>query len=428
MPMNFNELPLQEELLQGLRDLKFQHCTSIQEQALPLLLQGKDVAGQAQTGTGKTAAFLLSVMTVLLSRPSQPRSAGRPGAVVIAPTRELAIQIHRDAEAVGRHTNLRSVLVFGGVDYEKQRDSLRQNIDILIGTPGRLIDYLRQGVLDFRAVRTMVLDEADRMFDLGFIRDVRFLLRRMPEPTKRLNMLFTATLPWKVIELAHEHMNEPEIIRINPGRIAVDGIDQKLYHTSNEEKISLLIGLLRSINPSRAIIFVNTRRGADRVQAYLQGNGLSAAILTGDIPQQKRMRLLHSFSEGEMPILVATDLAARGLHIPEISHIFNYDLPQQAEDYVHRIGRTARAGASGTAISLACESYVYSLPEIEKYLGHKLPVDSVQHEWLVKPQPPHRRAGAKAARSSQGGRRTGQGRRPRQRAHESAPTPPAASR
>ncbi|MDD9824284.1 MAG: DEAD/DEAH box helicase, partial [Gammaproteobacteria bacterium] len=269
--MRFETLPLHEFLSRGIESLGFSECTPIQADALPLLLAGRDVAGQAQTGTGKTAAFLLAAMQYLLARGQGRLRAGRPRALIVSPTRELAVQIHSDAQALGRYTGLRLALVYGGVDYEQQRDSLRQPVDILIGTPGRLIDYYRQRIISWQDLSVVVLDEADRMFDLGFIRDVRFLLRRMPPPEQRLSMLFTATLPWRVTELAYEHMNNPELIRIRPDKITVDGVSQQLYHISNEDKMALLVGLLRRINPQRTIIFVNTRRGADRVHGCLQG-------------------------------------------------------------------------------------------------------------------------------------------------------------
>ena len=385
----FDSLGLHPSLLQGVEGAGFSHCTPIQAQTLPLALQGSDVAGQAQTGTGKTAAFLLATMDRLLKHPAPAqRKRTQPRALILAPTRELAIQIHRDAEVLGRHAGLTLALVYGGTGYESQRKTLESGVDILIGTPGRIIDYFKQGVFDLKAIQVMVLDEADRMFDLGFIRDIRYLLRRMPRPEQRLGLLFSATLSLRVTELAYEHMNNPRLIRIEPDKVTVDTVRQTLYHTANEEKIPLLIGLLRRIQPLRTMVFVNTKREADRVGAYLQSNGFEAATLSGDVPQQKRQHLLLRFQGGEVAVLVATDVAARGLHIPDVSHVFNFDLPQDPEDYVHRIGRTARFGASGDAISFACENYVYSLPEIEAYIGHKLPVEPVTDALLAVPQRP----------------------------------------
>ena len=384
--VQFNALNLHSNLLKALDAIGFISCTPIQAATLPLILAGDDMAGQAQTGTGKTAAFLLATMQYLLTN----ESSAQPRALIMSPTRELAIQIYNDALSLSQFTELRVGLVYGGVDYQKQRDMVADGIDILIGTPGRLIDYQKQGVLKLKYIEVMVLDEADRMFDLGFIKDIRFLLRRMPKAEKRLNMLFSATLSWRVTELAYEHMNNPDIIRINPEQVTADKVTQCLYHVSKEEKASLLIGLLRRIDPIRTIVFVNTKRTAEMIWGYLEGNGYHSAILSGDVPQAKRQALFKDFSEGKLPILVATDLAARGLHIPEVSHVINYDLPQNAEDYVHRIGRTARAGAAGDAVSFACEEYVFSLPDIEDYIGNKIPTEVVTSDSLAELKPPVR--------------------------------------
>ena len=382
----FRQFALDDRLLKVLDEIEFTKCTPIQAQCLPLILAGKDVAGQAQTGTGKTAAFLLSTLQQLLTQPKKKDSTLR--ALVIAPTRELAIQIHKDAALFNRYCQLKLALVYGGIDYEKQRAALADGVDILIGTPGRLIDYFRQGIFKFKHVETVVLDEADRMFDLGFISDIRYMLRRMPSAEERLNMLFSATLSYRVMELAYEHMNSPELVKVNPEQVTADKVSQVLHHVANDEKISLLIGLLKYMDPHRTIVFVNTKRVAENVWSYLEGNGIHAAILSGDVPQKKRQRLFQAFSDGELEVLVATDLAARGLHIPEVSHVFNYDLPQNAEDYVHRIGRTARAGASGDAISFGCEEYIYSLMEIESLIGYSIPVKPVDGSMLVTPAAP----------------------------------------
>ena len=384
---SFSEFRLDPRLLKALDDVGYQYCTPIQAECLPAILAGQDIAGQAQTGTGKTAAFLLGILQHLLEKIPDVRQ-NSPRALVIAPTRELAIQIHRDAEMLNKYARLELGLVYGGVDYEKQRAALQSGVDILIGTPGRLIDYFHQHIFDLKAAEVVVLDEADRMFDLGFIKDVRYMFRRMRKPQERQSMLFSATLSYRVTELAYEHMNNPGFVRINPEQVTAEKITQKLYHVANDEKIPLLIGLLQKIDPKRTIVFVNTKRTADRVWGYLEGNHFHAAILSGDVPQKKRQQLFREFSDGKLPILVATDLAARGLHIPDVSHVFNFDLPQNAEDYVHRIGRTARAGASGDAVSFACEEFVYSLVEIQDFLGYKLPVEKLDHGLLVEPLPP----------------------------------------
>jgi len=388
----FDSLGLDERIMHGVADAGFTLCTPIQAATLPVALEGRDIAGQAQTGTGKTAAFLLATFHHLLTFPPGPsRKLNDPRAVILAPTRELAIQIHHDAETLGRHTALKLGLVYGGTGYDSQRQQLQQGTDILIGTPGRLIDYHKQRVFGLKSVQVVVLDEADRMFDLGFIKDIRFLLRRMPPPEQRLGLLFSATLSFRVTELAYEHMNNPETVRIEPDKVTVDKVTQSCYMTANEEKIPLLIGLLRRMDPHRSIVFVNTKRTADRVWGFLEGNGFHAAILSGDVPQKKRLSLLRQFQRGDLPVLVATDVAARGLHIPEVSHVFNFDLPEDAEDYVHRIGRTARAGASGDAISFACESYSFSLPDIEAYIGHRLPMQPVSDELLAEVDPHSRK-------------------------------------
>ena len=381
---------------------------------MPLTLAGKDVAGQAQTGTGKTAAFLIATFNHLLKHPAdKDRKQSQVRALILAPTRELAIQIHRDATKLGQHTGLVLGLAYGGTDYDRQRQQIADGVDILIGTPGRIIDYFKQHVFDLRKAQVVVLDEADRMFDLGFIKDVRFLLRRCPPPEKRLGLLFSATLSLRVNELAYEHMNNPEHVQVEPEQVTARHVRQVLYHTANEDKIPLLLGLMKSIDAQRTIVFVNTKRDAEKVWSYLEGNGFKSAILSGDVPQKKRQSLLKSFQAGELAILVATDVAARGLHIPDVSHVFNYDLPQDAEDYVHRIGRTARLGAEGDAISFACERYVYSLPEIEAYIGESIPVEPVSDAMMVKPEPPVARPKRKFAakkRSSGGGRRDRGGR------------------
>lgn len=387
----FSSLPLHETLQNGLRSAGFEFCTPIQAQSLPLLLAGQDVAGQAQTGTGKTIAFLLATFQRLLTEePPKSWDGKQPRAFILAPTRELANQIAKDAILLNKDAKLRIVVSYGGKDYDKQKAAITDGVDILIGTPGRLLDYHKQRVFNLKSVQAVVLDEADRMFDLGFIKDVRYFLRRVPKPTERLGMLFSATLSFKVSELAYEHMNNPEKVEVAAGKVASDRIEESVYYPANEEKIPLLLALIKRIQPQRGIIFVNTKRAADRVWGFLEGNSYKAALLSGDVPQKKRDSLLKHFQNGEFPFLVATDVAARGLHIPEVSHVFNYDLPQDVEDYVHRIGRTARAGASGVAISFACEDYAFSLPDIEQYIKHKLPVTATSDETLEKPQPAKR--------------------------------------
>jgi ATP-dependent RNA helicase RhlB len=422
--MTFGSLPLTPALAQGIVDAGFVYCTPIQAQTLPMALQGRDVAGQAQTGTGKTAAFLVALYQSLLSKPAAAnRNRTSIRALIVAPTRELAVQIHKDAAVLGKHTGLRLAVVFGGTDYEQQRQTLVNGVDVLVGTPGRLIDYLKQQVYDLRHVQVLVLDEADRMFDLGFIADIRYILRRLPRPEHRQSMLFSATLSHRVLELAYEHMNNPELVRIEPDKVTIDRIRQVIYFPSMEEKLPLLIGLLRETEAHRTMVFVNTRRVAEKLETALRANGFNAQALSGDVPQPKRLKFLRQFHEGELAVLIATDVASRGLHIPDVSHIFNYDLPQDAPDYVHRIGRTARAGAEGDAISFGCEEYAVGLPDIEAFIGHKIPVAPVALHLLAKldaatyvPRPmthapPLRRGGGSRPGAGRSGRAGGPQRR-----------------
>src|SRR5512134_3661342 len=290
--LSFTQLHLPEPLARGIADAGFERCTPIQAQTLPRALAGFDIAGQAQTGTGKTAAFLVAMYSTLLRRDAGPdRQVNHPRALIIAPTRELAVQIHHDAEILGQYTGLTLGLAFGGVDYDKQRRELEDGVDILIGTPGRLIDFYKQRVFDLASIQVLVLDEADRMFDLGFIADIRYIMRRLPAPDQRLNLLFSATLAQRVLELAFEHMNDPELVRIEPDKMTVDRVTQVVYFPSMEEKPRLLVGLLRA-------------------------NGFNAEGISGDVPQKKRLRMIRDFHSGELAILIGTDVASRGLHIP----------------------------------------------------------------------------------------------------------------
>lgn len=387
--IRFSNLELSESILHGLKDAGFELCTPIQRRALPITLRGKDMAGQAQTGTGKTATFLLATFQHLINDTSE--SIKNPRAIILAPTRELAIQIHKDALQLGKHLNLKMALIYGGTDYEKQLNSLKANVDIIIGTPGRIIDFYRQNAFTLDNIKVTVMDEADRMFDLGFIKDIRFLLRRMPPPDQRLNMLFSATLSYKVTELAYEHMNNPVLIRIESEQVTSTAIQQSAFCPSNEQKIPLLLGILHRDQPQRSIVFVNTKRAAERLNDYLNANSYKTAALSGDVAQDKRQRLLADFQENRITLLIATDVAARGLHIADVSHVFNYDLPQDVEDYVHRIGRTARFGTNGVAVSFVCEEYAYSMPDIEQYIDQKIPIKSITADLLAEVIEPEKR-------------------------------------
>jgi ATP-dependent RNA helicase RhlB len=436
--MDFASLDLPEVVMQGIRQAGFVAATPIQEAALPLALRGKDVAGQSQTGTGKTAAFLIAGFTRLLRSPALPAEAGAaPRMLIIAPTRELVVQIEADARLLGALTPIRTLAVYGGIDYTRQRDALAAGCDVLVGTPGRLIDYLKQHVWSPRRVEVLVIDEADRMFDMGFISDLRFLLRRLPAPEKRQSFLFSATLSFRVLELTWEFMNNPAQITITPEQKTVEQVVQTLYHVGREDKFRLLLGLLRQEGGQRILIFSNTREEARRLEDRLTRNGWEARALTGDVEQKRRLRILNDFKEGSLPVLVASDVASRGLHIEAVSHVVNWDLPQDPEDYVHRIGRTARAGAEGKAISLVDEASALNLEAIEKFLGHKIPVEWPEDDLFmdeIKPTSEERRRFAEErrtrleARARRDGRERGGGQaggRPprRERPHraESAP-------
>ena len=407
----FRDFDLHPDLLKGIDEAGFEFCTPIQAQSIPIALTGKDVAGEAQTGTGKTAAFMVACINHLITKPShEQRQKTEVRAMILAPTRELAIQIHKDALVIGKYTGLKMGLAYGGTDYDKQRNILLDGVDILIGTPGRTIDFFKQKVFSLNNCEVVVLDEADRMFDLGFIDDMRYLLRRCPEPAKRLSLLFSATLSHRVGELAYVHMNDPAEIRVKADTKTADKIEQSIYYPANEEKIPLLLGLMKKLKPSRSIVFINTKRVADKVYAWLEGNGYKSALLSGDVPQKKRQSLLKKFQDGEFNTLVATDVAARGLHIPEVSHVFNFDLPQSGEDYVHRIGRTARAGASGSAISFACEDFAHYIMDIEEYIDQKIGKESVTSDLLEEPKPPIKMERRPRPGGNRGGGNRNQGR------------------
>jgi ATP-dependent RNA helicase RhlB len=379
--MRFDELALPEPLGKGIADAGFTECTPIQEMTFPLTLNGKDVAGRGQTGTGKTAAFLITLFDRLLKNNNGPGQ--NPRALILAPTRELVVQIYQDALLLGKHCDFSVQAVYGGVDYNKQRDALRSGADVIIGTPGRLIDYLKQKVYTLADVEMLVIDEADRMFDMGFIGDLRFILRRLPTFDKRQNLMFSATLNHRVMELAYEFMNMPEKVSVTGDQMTADNIEEILFHVSRQEKFPLLLGLLRREGMERTMIFVNTKREGEYLQTRLLANDQPCRMISGDVAQEKRLRIMKDFKEGKLPMLIATDVASRGLHIEGVSHVINYDLPEDCEDYVHRIGRTARAGAEGKAISLADEQGVLSLEDIEEYIGHSIPTEWADDELFV---------------------------------------------
>jgi len=407
--VRFQDMNLPDALTQATQKAGFTHCTDVQALTLPHIIDGKDVAAQAQTGTGKTAAFLLGALTVLLEQePGDSRPKNQPRMVVIAPTRELAIQIGEDAKVLGQFAKFKIRVVYGGADYEKQRKALIEGVDILIGTPGRLIDYYKKKAFGLKSLEIVVLDEADRMFDLGFIADIRYMLRRMPPPEQRISMLFSATLSNRVMELAYEHMNNPIAIKTVNDNVTADGVRQSLFQPATDEKMSLLVGLINKMKPARTIVFVNTRRVSEQVEGCLLGNDIACGTLSGDVRQKKRQRILQEFTTGKLPVLIATDVAARGLHIDDVTHVINFDLPQQAEDYVHRIGRTARAGTSGEALSFACEQYSFSLPEILEYIDQDIPTMPITDDLLPALKPSAKISRTPPSRSQRGdGSRTG---------------------
>ncbi|MFC1779254.1 DEAD/DEAH box helicase [Thermodesulfobacteriota bacterium] len=379
--MKFTELDLPSELMRGIEKVGFVHLTPVQEESIPLALQGRDVAAQAQTGTGKTAAFLIALFTRL--QKNKPESKRGPRALILAPTRELVVQICADAEGLGDFCPFKVQAIFGGVDYEKQRKALQDGVDIIVATPGRLIDYAKQNVFSLKHVESLVIDEADRMFDMGFIQDLRYILRKLPPFEKRQTMLFSATLSPRVMELAYEFMNLAEKVRIEPEQVTAELVEQIVYHVSRREKFPLLLGLLKKEEGDvRVLLFVNTKREGEHLSGRLKVNDFRVAVLSGDIPQKKRLRILEDLKAGKLNFLVATDVASRGLHIEGVTHVINYDLPQDAEDYVHRIGRTARAGAKGKSISFADEDLAYFLPDIEEFIGMKIPSTVPQDEDL----------------------------------------------
>jgi ATP-dependent RNA helicase RhlB len=365
--MHFAELPIDERILLGINDAGFTACTPVQASTFEHSLKGRDVCAQSQTGTGKTAAFLITIFQNLKDQ------KGRK-AMIIVPTRELAVQVEEEAELLGGHLDYKVACIYGGVGYKSQEQQLKQGANIIVGTPGRIMDLNRSGKLSYKDIGILVIDEADRLFDMGFIADLRKMLRAMPPVHKRQTMLFSATLSFLVKELAWQYMNNPVEIEIAAEHLTVDSVTQELYHVGNHEKMNLLLGLLRKENPKNCLIFANMKHTAEDVSRRLRTNGFICEFITGDLPQKKRLEVIEGIKTGQIPLLVATNVAARGLHVEDLDLVINYDIPEDCEDYVHRIGRTARVGKEGKAISLVCEDYVHALDSIEKYLGMKIPV------------------------------------------------------
>ncbi len=364
--IRFGDLPIHEDILYGLQELDFKYCTPIQGKALPILLKGTDLTGKAQTGTGKTAAFLIAAFTHILNNPQPNRQPGTCRVLVLAPTRELAIQIHKDAEALSCFADLNNLVIFGGMDYKKQRDRLERPIDILIGTPGRIIDYSRSGYLHLQKTEILVIDEADRMLDMGFIPDVRRIVSQLPPAGKRQTMFFSATLDPDIIRLVNNWLLNPVTVESESEQLVTDLIDQQFYVVTRKEKLPMLLWIISHEPYERVIIFGNRKDRNEELVRQLAKYNIYTVLLSGDVPQEKRMKILERFRGGQERILIATDVAARGIHVDDVSLVINYDLPERSEDYVHRIGRTGRAGHTGKSISLVCEFGGYVLPEIEK--------------------------------------------------------------
>ncbi|MGD9364485.1 MAG: DEAD/DEAH box helicase [Desulfobacteraceae bacterium] len=431
----FHDLNLPDALMHAVADLEFQYCTPIQAEILPSTLQGKDANGRAQTGTGKTAAFLIAVLTHMIRKPaSAKRKPGIPRVLVLAPTRELVIQIGEEAMALGKYTPFNIINVFGGMDYEKQRRKLnRQKSDIVVATPGRLLDFKRSKDIDLRQVEVVIIDEADRMLDMGFIPDVRKIIYSTPHKSKRQTLLFSATLTPEVKRLTEQWTRNPVSVEIEPEQVAVDTVEQLVYLVTNEEKVALLHNIITQQNLQRVIVFCNrkdeTRRLADLFTRYR----INCAILSGDIRQQTRIRTLENFKAGKIRVLVATDVAGRGIHIEGMDHVINYTLPRDPEDYVHRIGRTGRAGAVGTSISFADEDDSFYIPAIEELIGNKLSCIYPQEEWLtpLPPPPPkpkrmHRKRPSSHSKRSKPGSNRGRPYRGPRRSSRRRPTKKAA--
>ena len=369
----FHDLQLPDSVMRGIHESGFQYCSPIQAESLPAALTGRDMIGQAQTGTGKTAAFLLTIFNRLLTVQPEERFASEPRALIIAPTRELALQIGKDADALGKYTGLNTLTVVGGMNYDSQRKMLRDHVvDVLVATPGRLIDFMRSQDVFLDQVEVLVLDEADRMLDMGFIPDVKRIVRGTPPKEYRQTLLYSATFNFDVRILIDQWTTNPMKVEIEPEQVTTDRVDQKLYLCAESDKYGLLERVLTEEKPERLIIFANRRDLTRNLCDKLNKNGHVAVLLSGEVSQDKRVRTLERFREGRVNIMVATDVAGRGIHVDGVSHVINYTLPEDPEDYVHRIGRTGRAGAKGVSVSFVSEDDAFVLPDLEKYLGTKL--------------------------------------------------------
>ena len=382
----FEEFDLPPALMQGIRDQGFEYCTPIQAGVLRHTLQEADAIGRAQTGTGKTAAFLITIINDLLRHPLEvQRYAGEPRALIVAPTRELAMQIEKDASELARHTDLEVMSVVGGMNFQRQQEQLRSSVvDILVATPGRLLDFANRRDLWLDRVEVLVLDEGDRMLDMGFIPDVKRIVRMVPDSDYRQTLLFSATFNQDVMNLARRWTRDAVVVEIEPEQVTTETVEQRVYITETSQKFDLLYNLITREKLHKVLVFANRRDVTRKVCERLQKKGINTAMISGDVPQNRRMKTLERFRNGKVRILIATDVAGRGIHIDGISHVVNYNLPEDPEDYVHRIGRTGRAGASGTSVSFACEEDAFLLPDLEKAIGMKLECEYPPEELLTK--------------------------------------------
>ncbi|HZJ94754.1 MAG TPA: ATP-dependent RNA helicase RhlB [Thiopseudomonas sp.] len=383
----FHDFDLSPELMRAIQDLGFPYCTPIQAQVLGHTLAGKDAIGRAQTGTGKTAAFLISTISQLTQTPPPAeRYMGEPRALILAPTRELVAQIANDAIDLTKYTNLNVMSLVGGMDFDKQRKQLEARYcDIMVATPGRLLDFNQRGDVHLDMVEVLVLDEGDRMLDMGFIPQVRQIIRQTPHKNERQTLLFSATFTEDVMNLSKQWTTDPAIVEIEPEHVASDNVEQHVYAVAESDKYTLLYNLIKNNKWPRVIVFANRRDEVRRIQERLSRDGISAAQMSGDVPQHRRIRVLENFRSGRLRVLVATDVAGRGIHVDDISHVVNFTLPEDPDDYVHRIGRTGRAGTTGVSISFAGEDDAYALPPIEALLGHKIQCETPSEELLIAP-------------------------------------------
>ena len=413
----FHDLNLPEEIMHAVADLGFHYCSPIQAEILPATLMGKDASGQAQTGTGKTAAFLITMLTIFIKNPiTGKRPWGTPRALILAPTRELALQIAEEARLLSKYYPTTIVSIFGGMDYQKQRRELtEQVVDIIVATPGRLIDYCQYEDVHLDKLEILVIDEADRMLDMGFMPQVRRIVRKTPYKDKRQTLLFSATITGEVERLSSEWTREPLIVEVEPEQVEVASVEQLVYLVTTRQKPALLYNIIERQDLKRVLIFCNRRDETQRVADFLNRYGINCAVISGEVPQKRRLSTLEKFRAGNIRVLVATDVAGRGLHIDGISHVINFAMPHEPENYVHRIGRTGRAGATGTSVSFACEDDSFYIPSIEEFIGHELACTQPEDDWLKLPEAPPGKGGSERRKPSPRKRSRRRSSRPRTR-------------